>query len=111
MFKIIDIDKYPDYYTSEQKTLAENAIKLLTENDNHKTKEHNEWYGYMSGVLDLVESQGIQLEYGTYGHRNEWFLADRAWAEGEDDWLMDLANDDEPDPIDEWVAFDPYEGM
>ena len=107
----IDIDKYPDCYTDEQKTLAENAIKLLTENDSHKTEESSEWYGYMSGVLDLVKSQGIRLEYGTYGHRHEWFLADRAWAEAENDWLMDLANDDEPDPIDEWVAYDPYEGM
>ena len=107
----IDIDKYPDCYTDEQKTLAENAIKLLTENDSRKTEENNEWYGYMSGVLDLVKSQGIRLEYGTYGHRNEWFLADRSWAEGEDDWLMDLANEAEPDPIDEWVAYDPYEGM
>lgn len=107
----IDIDKYPDCYTDEQKTLAKNAIKLLTENDSRKTEEDNEWYDYRSGILDLVESQGIRLEYGTYGHRNEWFLADRAWAESEDDWLMDLANEAEPDLIDEWVAYDPYEGM
>lgn len=106
----IDISKYPDCYTEEQKTLAKNAIKLLTKN-NEFTKESNEWSGYMDGILDLVESQGIRLEYGTYGHRHEWFLADRAWAEDEDDWLMDLANEAEPDPIDEWVAYDPYEGM
>ena len=107
----IDISKYPDCYTEEQKTLAENAIKLLTENDETRLKNSNDWYEYMSGILDLVESQGICLEYGTYGHRHEWFLADRAWAESEDDWLMDLANEAEPDPIDEWVAYDPYEGM
>ena len=107
----IDISKYPDCYTEEQQALAENAIKLLTENDNRKAQEKNRWFGYIDGILDLVESQGICLEYGTYGHRHEWFLADRAWAESEDDWLMDLANEAEPDPIDEWVAYDPYEGM
>ena len=109
-----DIDEYPVSYNEYQQKAIRDIMPILNKAESDFDKGSISEYSYSiitEGLVDKLESVGIKIEYNTYGHRHKWFAADRAWAEAENDWLMDLANDDEPDPIDEWVAYDPYEGM
>ena len=110
----LDTDEYPASYSESQQQAIKEVLPVINKAESDFDKGAISEYSYSiitEGLVDRLEKVGIKIEYNTYGHRHEWFAADRAWAEAENDWLMDLANDDEPDPIDEWVAYDPYEGM